>query len=67
MTTYEALSLMIKFGILVATIVLGCKLLTYKKEKDRYGNAVSSSHYSIMRRELTEPNIRNLSWLYYNT
>ena len=25
MTTYEALSLMITFGILVATIILGCK------------------------------------------
>ena len=25
MTTYEALSLMIGFGLLVATIILGCK------------------------------------------
>ena len=35
MTTYQALSLMISFGILVATIILGCKELTCKKEKDR--------------------------------
>lgn len=38
MRVYEALSLMIAFGILVATIILACKE-HYRKEKDRHMTA----------------------------